>query len=296
MNSGFPDFLQACQARLAASMTKALPAETIPALRLKQAMRYSVLNGGKRVRATLAYASARAITGDDAPPACDAVAVALELVHAYSLVHDDLPAMDDDNLRRGQPTCHIAFDEATAILAGDALQALAFARLASAELPADLRCQLVCELADAAGFAGMVGGQDMDLAAENRQISLTDLETLHRHKTGALIRASVRMGAMSAGCNQTQLAALTRYSEDIGLAFQVHDDILDIEGSTEELGKQQGADIALNKSTYPNLMGIEPAKAYAEQLCETATLALAPLGPAAEPLRELARYIVLRKS
>jgi geranylgeranyl pyrophosphate synthase len=203
--------------------------------------------------------------------------------------------MDDDALRRGKPTCHIAFDEATAILAGDALQTLAFECLATAELPADLRCQLILTLARAAGHVGMVGGQAMDLAAENRAISLAELETLHRHKTGALITASVRMGAMAAGASEQQLTALDTYSAAIGLAFQVQDDILDIESSTEELGKTQGADIAHHKSTYPGLMGLSEAKKLAAQLEQDALRALDCFGDHADMLAGLARYIVQRK-
>lgn len=294
MSSDFPAFLQTCQERLTLALDNALPTAIEPAARLKQAMRYSALNGGKRVRATLVYAAAQAVSGG-IPDITDAAACAVELIHAYSLVHDDLPAMDDDDLRRGQPTCHIAFDEATAILAGDALQALAFEHLATSNLPAELRCQLTLVLTRASGAAGMVAGQDMDLAAEDRKISLTELESLHRHKTGALIAASVHMGALLAGASQTQLDSLARYAQAIGLAFQVQDDILDIESSTEELGKTQGADIALNKSTYPSLLGIEQARQRAMQLRDEAITALTIFDQHAEPLRELARYIVNRK-
>lgn len=293
MTNPFTHFLADCQARTNAGLEQCLPVVAAPALRLKQAMRYSALNGGKRVRAALVYASAHAVAGT-APPACDAIACALELIHAYSLVHDDLPAMDDDRLRRGQPTCHIAFDEATAILAGDALQTLAFECLATAELPADLRCQLVLALAQASGHAGMAAGQDMDLAAENRAITLPELENLHRHKTGALISASVRMGALAAGATHAQLAALDTYSAAIGLAFQVQDDILDIESSTEALGKTQGADIAHNKSTYPGLMGLDAAKQLAARLEQEALQALDSFGDHADALAGLARYIVQR--
>jgi farnesyl diphosphate synthase/geranylgeranyl diphosphate synthase type II len=294
MNADFIVFLQSSQQRIAAALETTLPTVAEPASRLKQAMRYSALNGGKRVRATLVYAAAQAIAGT-VPASTDSLACAVELIHAYSLVHDDLPAMDDDALRRGQPTCHIAFDEATAILAGDALQTMAFECLATVDLPAEIRCQLILTLAQASGAAGMVGGQDMDLAAENRQIALVELESLHRHKTGALICGSVRMGALSVGANSEQLAALDQYAAAIGLAFQVQDDILDIESSTEELGKQQGADIALNKSTYPSLLGLENARQRAQQLCNDAIQALTIFDQQAEPLRGLARYIVQRK-
>lgn len=291
----FQSYLQACQQRANTALEQVLPAPTAPASRLKQAMRYSALNGGKRVRATLVYAAAQAVRGD-IPASTDRLACAVELVHAYSLVHDDLPAMDDDALRRGQPTCHIAFGEATAILAGDALQALAFECLAAADLPAAVRCELVLALARAAGAAGMVAGQDMDLAAEDRRIPLEDLESLHRHKTGALIRASVALGAMAASASTQQQDALDRYATAIGLAFQVQDDILDIEGSTEQLGKQQGADLALNKSTYPGLLGLDSAREHAQSLFAEAVNALEVFGEQADPLRQLARYIIERKN
>ena len=294
MSNDFQAFLQHCQQRLNQSLDNTLPPLDEPASRLKQAMRYSALNGGKRVRATLVYAAAQAVASE-IPPAADQLACAVELVHAYSLVHDDLPAMDDDALRRGQPTCHIAFDEATAILAGDALQTLAFECLASGDLPPGVACQLILLLARASGSAGMGAGQDMDLAAENRRISRDELESLHRHKTGALITASVRMGGILVGASPTQLDALTRYAEAIGLAFQVQDDILDIESSTEELGKPQGADLALNKSTYPGLLGIDNARQLAQDLCAQAVAALAVFGRHADPLRQLAHYIIERK-
>lgn len=295
MSSEFQIFLQSCQQRTTTILEHILPPPVEPASRLKQAMRYSALNGGKRVRATLVYAASRAVS-DKEPASIDRVACAVELIHAYSLVHDDLPAMDDDALRRGQPTCHIAFDEATAILAGDALQTLAFECLATSGLPAEQRCELMLTLASASGAAGMVAGQDMDLAAEGKPISLTELESLHRHKTGALIRASVQMGAIAANATHEQKIALDNYAAAIGLAFQVQDDILDIESSTEQLGKQQGADLALNKSTYPSLLGLEPARQRARNLYNEAINALAVFGPDADPLKQLAQYIIERKS
>jgi geranylgeranyl pyrophosphate synthase len=295
MNADFKLFLQSCQQRTASTLENILPEPVEPAARLKQAMRYSALNGGKRVRATLVFAATEAV-GGSLTPAIDNIACAVELIHAYSLIHDDLPAMDDDALRRGQPTCHIAFDEATAILAGDALQSLAFECLANADLAAETRCDLIMQLAQAAGAAGMVAGQDMDLAAENRQIPLEELENLHRHKTGALIRASIRLGAIAAGATTAQKLALDQYAAAIGLAFQVQDDILDIESSTEELGKQQGADLALNKSTYPSLLGLEKAKQLANSLFNEAINALAIFDQQADPLRTLAQYIIARKN
>lgn len=290
-----PLLLAHVQQQVQADLSTLLPLPIEPAARLKQAMRYSALNGGKRVRATLVYAAAYAINAQ-IHPSINELACAVELIHTYSLVHDDLPAMDDDALRRGKPTCHIAFDEATAILAGDALQALAFECLATCTLPADLRCHLLLELAQAAGAVGMVAGQDMDIAAENHAIDLPALEAIHRYKTGALIRASVRLGALAAGASSAQLAALDAYAAAIGLAFQVHDDILDIEGDTNELGKQQGADLARHKSTYPSLLGLAAAKAYASNLCENALQALASFDIQANTLRTLAKYIIQRKS
>lgn len=266
--------------------------------RLYQAMRYSVMNGGKRVRPLLVMASCQALGGSPGQalgPAC-----AVELIHAYSLVHDDLPAMDDDELRRGQPTTHIAFDEATAILAGDALQALAFDVLTNEQLtPGNdhLRLQMISTLATAAGAAGMVGGQAIDLAATGQQIDQTQLERIHRHKTGALISASVRLGALASGqATQQQLYTLQAYAAAIGLAFQVQDDILDITGTTETLGKQQGSDTAQDKSTYPALLGLEQAQAYALQLRDDALQALAGFDHQADILRQLADYIVQRRS
>lgn len=295
MSADFQQFLQACQQRVAAALEQTLPSPVEPAIRLKQAMRYSALNGGKRVRATLVYAAAQAVSGKIAS-STDPIACAAEFIHAYSLVHDDLPAMDNDALRRGQPTCHIAFDEATAILAGDALQTLAFECLASANISPEQRCEMVLTVAHASGAAGMVAGQDMDLAAEGRQISLAELESLHRHKTGALIRASVQLGAIAANATAEQKSALDNYAAAIGLAFQVQDDILDIESSTEELGKQQGADLALDKSTYPSLLGLENARQRAQDLCDDAIAALMSFDHLADPLRQLARYIVERKN
>lgn len=295
VNADFQIFLQSCQQRTAATLEQILPAPIEPALRLKQAMRYSALNGGKHVRATLVFAAAQAVS-EETPTAIEYIACAVELIHAYSLVHDDLPAMDNDALRRGQPTCHIAFDEATAILAGDALQTLAFECLATTALSSEQRCELILALARASGAAGMVAGQDMDLAAEGKQISLPELESLHRHKTGALIRASVQLGAIATDATAEQKTALDNYAAAIGLAFQVQDDILDIESSTEELGKQQGADIALNKSTYPSLLGLENARQRAHDLCNEAISALMPFDDKADPLRQLARYIIERKN
>lgn len=262
--------------------------------RLHEAMTYSVFNGGKRLRAGLCYAAAEAAGGATADS--DRAACALELIHAYSLIHDDLPAMDDDDLRRGQPTCHIAFGEAMAILAGDALQSLAFNLLATPEVVGpDRGLALVKELAAAAGPAGMVAGQAMDMDAVSRQLSLTELETMHRHKTGALIRAAVIMGALSTTAGgERELAALGKFADALGLAFQVQDDILDVAAETENLGKRQGADMARNKPTYTSLLGLEAARDKLYQLHQASIDALADLGPGARHLQALADFTVQR--
>ncbi|MCY1429074.1 Farnesyl diphosphate synthase [compost metagenome] len=261
-------------------------------------MRYSVMNGGKRVRPLLAYAACEAL--GSAAEQANGAACAVELIHAYSLVHDDLPAMDDDDLRRGQPTTHKKYDEACAILAGDGLQSLAFTALLEPRLsPQDERTRLamVQILAQAAGPAGMVGGQAIDLGSVGLKLDQQALEFMHRHKTGALIEASVTLGALASGrAEEAELKALQTYAKAIGLAFQVQDDILDVESDTATLGKRQGADIARDKPTYPALLGLDAAKAYALELRDQALQALQPFDSAAEPLRELARYIVERRS
>ena len=258
-------------------------------------MRYATFNGGKRVRPVLAYAAAEAV-GGQASQAED-VASALEMVHSYSLVHDDLPAMDNDDLRRGKPTCHIAFDEATAILAGDALQCLAFEVLTSSPSAIDdaTRLRMIRTLSVASGTQGMAGGQALDLEAEGKSLTLEQLENIHLHKTGALIQASVKLGAMTfADTNPQQLKALDCYAGAIGLAFQVQDDILDVIGETEQLGKQKGSDEALAKATYPAILGLQPARDLAQELCAQANLALESFDHRADPLRALAHYIVSR--
>ncbi|MGE8362864.1 (2E,6E)-farnesyl diphosphate synthase [Pseudomonas sp.] len=287
-----------CQRRVDAALDTLFAAPTSEVERLYSAMRYSVMNGGKRVRPLLAYAACEALGGEAGQ--ADGAACAVELIHAYSLVHDDLPAMDDDDLRRGQPTTHKAFDEASAILAGDGLQSLAFEALADARLnpvSTDLRLAMISTLARAAGPAGMVGGQAIDLGAVGRKLDQAALEFMHRHKTGALIEASVRLGALaSARADDRALNALHTYARAIGLAFQVQDDILDVESDTATLGKTQGKDQANDKPTYPALLGLDAAKAYALELRDQALHALRPFDHAAEPLRELARYIVERRS
>lgn len=262
---------------------------------LYKAMHYSLFNGGKRVRPLLIYASAEAINNHADPAGLDAIACSMEMIHSYSLVHDDLPAMDDDDLRRGKPTCHKAFDEATAILAGDALQARAFEVLTEIDCGAETRLQLVKQLSLASGPAGMVGGQAMDLAAVNTQIDLEHLQSIHQLKTGALIRAAVSMGATFAGANKVQVAALDDYARAVGLSFQVQDDILDIESDTATLGKQQGADLALNKPTYPALLSLEGAKQKAQDLHQQALSALQSFDDKAGTLRELSAYIINRR-
>ena len=285
------------QARVNAALERLFVAPAPELARLYEAMRYSVMNGGKRVRPLLAYAACEALGAD--PAQANGAACAVELIHAYSLVHDDLPAMDDDDLRRGQPTTHKAFDEACAILAGDGLQSLAFSALLDPQmntLDADTRLRMVSDLAMAAGPAGMVGGQAIDLGSVGVKLDQTALEYMHRHKTGALIEASVQLGALASGRARAEdLQALKVYARAIGLAFQVQDDILDVEGDTATLGKQSGADAARDKPTYPSLMGLPAAKAYALELRDQAINALRPFDAAAEPLRELARYIVGRR-
>jgi len=261
-------------------------------------MRYSTLGGGKRVRPLLVYMAGQAV---GAPLAkLDGPACAVELIHVYSLIHDDLPAMDDDALRRGKPTAHIQFDEATAILSGDALQALAFYILAHDPLMVDdtgLRLTMVETLALASGSRGMAGGQAIDLAGVGTSMNLAELEDMHIHKTGALIRASVRLGALSQpGVDHDTLEHLDHYAKCIGLAFQIRDDILDVEGDTETLGKTSGADQALGKPTYPSLVGLAEAKRMAEELCEEAVASLAELGEPAQPLRDITEYIIQRQS
>ncbi len=263
--------------------------------RLSEAMHYALMNGGKRLRPFLVYATCRMLGGSTEQ--ADAAALALEMVHSYSLVHDDLPAMDDDDLRRGKPTCHIAFDEPTAILAGDALLTAAFELLVAAgPLQPAQQLQLVQILSRAAGAAGMVAGQSIDLSHVGKQMTLDQLSNMHRHKTGALIRAAVQMGAVCAlpeGDTATE-TALDEYATAIGLAFQVQDDLLDIEGDTATLGKTQGADIELNKPTYPALLGLEGARAEAKSLIARAHQALDTLQADTTQLAELADYIIAR--
>ena len=268
------------------------PAAACPA-RLAAAMRHSVLGGGKRLRPLLCLMAAEAC-GAEAEAALPA-ACALELVHTYSLIHDDLPAMDDDDLRRGRPTCHKAFDEATAILAGDALLTLAFEVIATHIRPARAALGCVQALAEAAGAAGMVGGQMADLQAEGRSDGTAlELEAIHRRKTGALLRAALRMGAIVAGADARRRVALDNYGKAVGLAFQIVDDLLDVEGDEAKLGKRARKDSELGKWTYPGFLGIEGSRARAGQLADEAVMALAPLGGRGERLRALARDLLER--
>ncbi|CAK0744773.1 geranyl diphosphate/farnesyl diphosphate synthase [Gammaproteobacteria bacterium] len=288
-------FVTHCQTRVEEALRHWLPSlQTAPA-DLHQAMRYAALGGGKRVRPLLVYGTGRAL--GVAPEALDAAACAVELIHAYSLVHDDLPLMDNDDLRRGKPTCHKVYGEVTALLAGDALQTLAFYILGHApQAPGENRLRMVEALALAAGSRGMAGGQAMDLAAEGHELTLPELELVHIHKTGALIRASVLFGLYACpNVDAERHERLDRYAKCIGLAFQIQDDVLDVEGDTKVLGKRQGADIALDKSTYPSLMGLAAAKERAAELQEEALESLAIFDDSADVLRWLANYIVRRR-
>ncbi|WP_299728704.1 farnesyl diphosphate synthase [uncultured Endozoicomonas sp.] len=293
------DYIDQCRTRVDAVLSATLPRHSPVSPRLLEAMDYSLFNGGKRIRPILVYASCCAVGGsmEQADPAASAV----EFVHAYSLVHDDLPAMDNDDLRRGKPTCHRAYDEATAILVGDTLQSLAFDVLSNPDLHSQshltesIRLKLVRSLSRASGLEGMAGGQAMDQYATGQILDRQQLELMHSHKTGALIRASVHMGALSGGCHeQEMLDALEYYAQAIGLAFQVQDDILDVISDTVTLGKHQGADIALDKPTYVSLMGLDQAKSYAQELHNRAVGALSEFGEEADFLRQIADYIVRR--
>lgn len=285
------------QSRIEAVLEAALPPADRTPQRLHAAQRYSVLGGGKRLRPLLVYCTGEAL--GVAATTLDAPAAAVELIHAYSLVHDDLPAMDDDDLRRGQPTTHRAFDEATAILAGDALQVLAFSLLAQDQantLSPTARLKMIQILADASGTRGMAGGQALDLAAVGCRLTVAELEAMHRLKTGALIRASVLIAATCAPeLAPQQWQALDEYSQDVGLAFQIQDDILDVEGTPKTLGKNTGVDAARAKPTYPSILGLNAAKERAQELKNRACRHLAPLGETAQVLAWLAHYVVDRR-
>ncbi len=295
-NSELGPVLQALIRRAEQALDRSLPpAEHSPA-ELHRAMRYAVLGGGKRLRPLLVYAAAHAL-GEDGPQ-LDAAACAVELIHAYSLVHDDLPAMDDDALRRGRPTCHIVFGEAMAILAGDALQALAFEILADnpvSRLDAATSMAMLRALGRACGAEGMAGGQALDLAAVGHPLTLAELEHMHACKTGALIRASVQLGALAAGADAATRRALDDYAHAVGLAFQVRDDILDVEGESTVIGKTAGKDAAADKPTFPSIIGLDASRARLVELTDSALAAVTPLGEDAGLLRELAHYAAHRR-
>ena len=265
--------------------------------RIVAAMKYSLMAGGKRLRPVLCVAAAEAVGGEptDALPA----AGALEMIHTYSLIHDDLPAMDDDELRRGKPTCHVAFDEATAILAGDALLTLAFQILSSVEISnsshATAWLQVIRTIACAAGYGGMIQGQMLDISSEGRTLSMAELESMHHLKTGALIAASLRCGAIIGGANEEQLTALERYAQNVGLAFQVADDILNVEGDPELMGKAVGTDQLREKSTYPSILGLNESKELAHNLVRNALQAIENFDSRSDALRAIAKYVIERK-
>ena len=291
-DTGFDGLSGAWRARVEATLAGALPAAALPPHRLHAAMRHATLDGGKRMRPLLVYATGIAFGADETM--LDAPAAAVELIHVYSLVHDDLPAMDDDALRRGKPTVHVAFDEATAILAGDALQSLAFELLATAPLPAESRVAMLQELAVAAGARGMCGGQALDIEATGREIDIAALQRLHALKTGALLRASVRLGAIAASVDASTGLQLDIFADALGLAFQIRDDLLDIEGDSATLGKTAGKDVAQAKATFPALLGIDASRARLDGLSTIMHDALAPFGSRADTLVALARQVVAR--
>jgi farnesyl diphosphate synthase len=292
----FQSWVHARQTQIESTLQSVLPAAEIAPQRLHQAMRYAVLGGGKRVRPLLAFGAGELAQAD--PGRVAIAGAAVELIHAYSLVHDDLPCMDDDVLRRGKPACHVEYDEATALLVGDALQSLAFQLIADYRLADDIAAQLemVKRLAGAAGSRGMAGGQAIDLDATGKTLSVPELEFMHIHKTGALIRAAVLLGVRcGAGLNEKELAQLDQFAKCIGLAFQVVDDVLDAEAPTATLGKTAGKDAQQNKSTYVSALGVPQSKSFAEELRQKALQALDGFGERALRLRQLTDFIVLRE-
>ncbi len=290
-------YLAARQALVDQELDRVLPAGHGPGARVVEAMRYSLLGGGKRLRPILCLAAAEAV--GSASEQVLPVACALEMIHTYSLIHDDLPAMDNDDLRRGRPTCHKQFDEATAILAGDGLLTAAFLVLAEGAVRQPAQAAIYAEvihlIAQAAGHEGMVGGQMADLLAEGQPSSLEQVEAIHRLKTGALLTASVRSGALLGGGTPDQVAALSRYGEKFGLVFQITDDLLDVEGDTVEMGKPTGMDAVRQKATYPAVLGVAGAKTQARHLVAAALADLVDFGDAAAPLRELVQYLLVRR-
>lgn len=296
MSNALKEYLISSQERVEKALESRLPVNTVLPKRLHDAMRYSTLDGGKRMRPMLTYSAGKAL--GIAAEILDGPACAVEMIHVYSLIHDDLPAMDDDDLRRGKATSHVAYDEATAILAGDALQALAFQTLAqdsSMNASAESRIQMITALAKASGSQGMVGGQAIDLESVGKTLTLPELENMHIHKTGALIRVSVQLASLSKPDLDPAIASkLDHYAKCIGLSFQVKDDILDEESDTATLGKTQGKDQDNDKPTYPALLGLGGAKRKAQDLHEQAVESLADLGPEADLLRDLSLYIIQR--
>jgi len=296
MSFALEPFLERCRTAVEAYLLGAMPPPTTFPKRLFEAMHYSLFAGGKRVRPAFAFAAAQVVGGDD--QAVTPFAAAIEMIHTYSLIHDDLPAMDDDDLRRGKPTNHVVFGEGVAILAGDALLTDAFALITRPEVlsehPAERVGRMVWELARAAGSGGMVAGQALDLDSEGVAVDLPTLEFLHTHKTGALIRAATVVGGLAAGGDEGSIQILTRYAERIGLAFQIADDVLDVEGSTETLGKPVGSDQGLAKATYPALLGMAESKRRAQELMDEALESLACFGEPADALRALGRFVVER--
>ncbi len=288
----FSDWAKQYQTRIEGVLDEVLPQANVSPEKLHQAMRYSAMGGGKRVRALLCYAAAELCDTDIT--LTDAAAAAVELIHAYSLVHDDMPCMDDDDLRRGKPSCHKQFDDATALLVGDALQTLAFDVLSTPELctNANQQISMLNLLAKASGSYGMAGGQAIDLASVGKMLSQHELEAMHQLKTGALIQASAILGA--SGGNSAHISAVQTFAENIGLAFQVVDDILDTEADTATLGKTAGKDADSNKPTYVSILGLDTAKQFAESLYQQALAALQPFGNQAQRLRELAGFITQR--
>jgi len=296
MSHPFQSLLASYQERVDTALDKYLPNDDPPEHNLAEAIRYSVIGGGKRIRPAMVYAAGEAL--GVSTDLMDIPACAVEMIHAYSLIHDDLPAMDDDDLRRGRPTCHKAFDEATAILAGDALQALAYEILAKdehIELTPERRIQMLSLLTEASGAHGMAGGQAVDLASVGKQLDLQQLEHMHQLKTGALIRASVMLGGMcKQDVSEEELDILSSYASYIGLSFQIQDDILDVTSDTETLGKPQGSDQEQDKPTFPAILGLEKSQQLALEQHENALKTLEPLGEKADSLRQLSAYIVER--
>jgi geranylgeranyl diphosphate synthase type II len=289
------DYVARQQVRVDAVLERWVPPESVLPASIHKAMRYSLFAGGKRVRPILCLAAAEAVS--DAPAGIESAACTLELIHTYSLIHDDLPALDNDDLRRGVPTCHKVFGDAIAILAGDALLTLAFQVLAQMDCAPDRKVALIEELSTAAGtVGGMIGGQVCDLEGEDQHPTAALLETIHRAKTGALLRASLRMGGIYAGADREQLDALSCFGEHVGLAFQIVDDVLDVEQSSEALGKTAGKDAEQHKITFPAVYGLQRSRAMAEEQRLAAHLALRPFDERAERLRELADFIVQRRA